>query len=434
MINFRKLGLHWRVGFFINRIREQLWVKPLATCVLSIIGVFISKLADNTFLFRYIPHISEKSVESLLSIMASSMLMIATFAVTSMVGAYSSASNTASPRSFSLVIADDVSQRALSAFIGAFIFSIVGLIAAKNSYFGSAGLFVLFLLTIMVFGIVIYTFVRWVDRIARLGRLGNTIDKVEQATAASLQKRKRAPALNGVPAGPRPFSGLAIYARSVGYVQQIDINALQSLAEKVEARIQVAVLPGSFITPERPLAYLNDSPADKSDFKVEKAADAFLIGRERVYDEDPRYGLVVLSQIAGRALSPAVNDPGTAIDIIGILVRLFVLWGSQDEGEQETTNILFDRVDVPELSVRDMFDDAFTAIARDGGNTVEVAIWLQKAFASFASMDDPELQDAAIDHSRRALASAEKSLVLQEDINKIREIADFAFNKRMEET
>jgi uncharacterized membrane protein len=46
----------------------------------------------------------------------------------------------------------------------------------------------------------------------------------------------------------------------------------------------------------------------------------------RYFDEDPRFGLITLSEIASRALSPAVNDPGTAIQIISSYVRLFSLW------------------------------------------------------------------------------------------------------------
>lgn len=57
--------------------------------------------------------------------------------------------------------------------------------------------------------------------------------------------------------------------------------------------------------------------------EMSQIARAFLIGDERTFDDDPRFGLVVLSEIASRALSPAVNDPGTAIDIIGTFVRLF---------------------------------------------------------------------------------------------------------------
>ena len=43
---------------------------------------------------------------------------------------------------------------------------------------------------------------------------------------------------------------------------------------------------------------------------AEAIAATFVIGGSRVFDQDPRFGLLVLSEIASRALSPAVNDPG----------------------------------------------------------------------------------------------------------------------------
>jgi uncharacterized membrane protein len=49
----------------------------------------------------------------------------------------------------------------------------------------------------------------------------------------------------------------------------------------------------------------------------------------RYFHEDPRFGLITLSEIASRALSPAVND-GTAIQIISSHVRLFSLWETGD--------------------------------------------------------------------------------------------------------
>ena len=75
-----------------------------------------------------------------------------------------------------------MSLNALSSYIGAFIFSIVALIASENGYYDKAGRFALFALTVMVFAIVIVTFVGWVDRIARLGRLGAIIDKALRGT------------------------------------------------------------------------------------------------------------------------------------------------------------------------------------------------------------------------------------------------------------
>lgn len=412
-----------RFKFTFNRIRERLWVRPLAVCVLSVAGAFVAKTADRTDLGTVVPSVTAESIEALLSILGASMLVIATFAVASMVAAYASASSAATPRSFPLVIADDVSQNALSTFIGAFIFSIVALTAVKNEYFETAGRFALFVLTVVVFGIVILTFVRWVDRIARLGRLGTTIERAEEATATALRRRRSAPSLQAVKAGRSPSQGRPVFAATVGYVQRVDVPALQACAENMQGRVTVAALPGTFASPTRPLAYIRTNAGETGETDLDQIADAFLLGRERLFDEDPRFGLVVLSEIACRALSPAVNDPGTAIAVVGTLTRLLILWSEPEEAIDEPR---YDRVEVPELSVRDMFDDAFTAIARDGAGTVEVLVRLEKALEVLASQGDEEMRDAAMAHGRLALARAETGLTLPEDLALVRELAEFA--------
>lgn len=412
-----------RLRFLAKRLGERLWFKPLAVCVLSIAGVFLAKAADRTSLSGSIPTITTASIEALLSIMAASMLVIATFAVASMVAAYSSASSSATPRSFTLVIADDVSQNALSTFVGAFIFSIVALTAVKNDFFQEAGRAALFALTVLVFGMVVLTFVRWIDRIARLGRLGNSVEKVEEAAAAAIRRRRAAPALRGVTATRRLPQGRAVYASTVGYVQRVDVSTLQAFAEKSERWVAVAALPGTFAGPGCALAYVEDETDGTAEIDEGQVAEAFVIGRDRLFDEDPRFGLVVLSEIADKALSPGINDPGTAIAIIGSLVRLFVLWS---EPLDELPAQEYDRVEVPELSMDDMFDDAFTAIARDGAGSVEVALRLQKALKSLSSLDHPAMREAAMRHARLALARAEKSLDLPEDWRVVREMGAFA--------
>ena len=414
-----------RLRFFLNRLNERLWVRPLLMCVLSTAAVFLAKTVGTLGLGLLVPEITQDSIEALLTIISGSMLVIATFAVASMVAAYASASNTATPRSFCLVIADDVSQNALSSFIGAFIFSIVALIALKNDYYDKAGRFVLFTLTIITLALVIVTFVRWVDNIARLGRLGGTIKKVEAATTAALQRRRRTPTLLGVPVGQRQNGGKAVYGGRIGYVQHINVSSLQAYAERSQLRITLAALPGTFSAPGRALAHVTADSGVFSDIDTSQLAKAFLIGGERQFDEDPRFGLIVLSQIASRALSPAVNDPGTAIDIIGTFVRLFALWIEPvEEGDSRIS--IYDRVEVPEISVQDMFDDAFTAIARDGAGCIEVIERLQKALDALASIGDSEMRNAAMHHGRLALARAENALDLPEDLERVRKLARFA--------
>lgn len=412
-----------RIRFFVNRARERLWIKPLMFGLLSVLAAFLAGLADHVEFARVAPEISADSIETLLKIISASMLVIAVFAVGAMLAAYTSASNAATPRAFAVVIADDVSQNALSTFIGAFIFSIIALIALLNGYYESPGRFALFLLTIFVFAVVILSFVRWVDRIARLGRLGTIVDKVEDRTTAALRLRRRRPRLGGTRAIGGE-EGLAVHARAVGYVQRVDVATLQSVAEKNRLQVTVAAPPGTFVSPAQPLAYVNAAPGS-DEVDTSGIVEAFVVGGDRTFDEDPRFGLVVLSEIASRALSPAVNDPGTAIDIIGTLVRLFTVW-AEPEGEEQDPAVEFDRVAVPEISANDMFDDAFNAVARDGAATVEVAIRLQKAFYALASLGGGPLKEAAIAHARFAFRYAEQSLKRPEEIEALRRVSTWA--------
>jgi len=350
-------------------------------------------------------------VETLLQVMAASMLVIATLSVASMVSAYSSASGSATPRSFPLIAADDQSQNALSTFVGAFIFSIVALIALKNGYYQQGGFSALFALTMLVFTFVVLTFVRWVDGIARLGRLGNTIDKVEVATEQALEQRSANPTLGGRRFKGGDESGEPVVGDIIGYVQHIKMDVLQSYGEQADCKTYVTSLPGTFSVPGRPLAYVQGIDVDHA-----LVRSAFIVGDDRTYVDDPRFGLVVLSEIAGRALSPAVNDPGTAIDIVGTFVRLFARYGQTDK----LYDCRYDRVYVQETSVHDMFDDAFTAIARDGAGCVEVAVRLQKAFRALATLENQSIRDAARHHSQLALIRAEHSLRLAQEIEIVR--------------
>ncbi|MGJ8673846.1 DUF2254 domain-containing protein [Rubritalea sp.] len=408
--------------FLYHRLREQLWVKPTAICFISVVAVFAAKEANQFTWLERVPNITVESLETLLQVIAASMLVMATFAVGSMVSAYASASTDATPRTFPLIISDDVSQNALTAFVGAFMFSIVGLFALQNGYYERAGRFTLLLMTFGVFAVVIMTFVWWVDRIARLGRMGTTVEKVETTTAAALKRRIRSPRLGGKEVGARSSGATAIYSETIGYVQMVKMGDLQSLAEKYDVEIEVSALPGTFASPAQPLAYIESSVRDWEGFKDAFTA-AFVIGRDRTFEDDPRFGLVVLSEIAGRALSPGINDSGTAIAVIGALVRLLILWAKPTD--DEASEIAFDRVAVPELHYVDMFDDAFRMIGRDGAGAVEVMVRLQKGFCAIAAVGNEGASEVAREYSRLSVERAEGAIQSSQDLAEVKEAAQF---------
>ena len=166
------------------------------------------------------------------------------------------------------------------------------------------------------------------------------------------------------------------------------------------AELHLTCLPGGFVTPARAVAY---TVPELEGGRRDKVVGAFTVGSERDYDQDPRYGLVVLSEIASRALSAAVNDPGTAIAVLGSGVRVFL---SYVEGVGETQQELFNRLYAPDIDIEDMMQDFFNAIARDGGGMIEVQMRLQKSLEMVALADVRLLGRAAKRQSRAALEHA----------------------------
>ncbi|WP_158275490.1 DUF2254 domain-containing protein [Maritimibacter sp. 55A14] len=400
--------------------RQRLWFRPAFYCTLAVLLVGVAYISDGLGDMPGIPGVTAGTIEKLLTVISSTMLAVATFAVSSMLAAYSAATTNTSPRTFKLVLADDISQSALSSFIGAFIFAVIGLISVRVHDFAPSGRFVLFILTLGIFVWVIATFVRWVDRIARLGRMGSTLSKTETAARDALNERVRQPALGGVPVAPgsTPDGAPVSSADRIGFVRHIEIAALQELAEAADARIRIAALPGAFVSPGDPLAYVSPAGA----VGEEKLCATFEIGAERSFLNDPYYGLTVLSEIGARALSPGINDAGTAVGVICTLHRLIWAWAAQTLAA-EGAPPRCDRVQVPLLDVAEIFDHAFTAIARDGAGVVEVMERLQRTFLAFQAIGHPAVARAARQHAASALERARRATGLPDDLARVEALA-----------
>ncbi|SAL67206.1 DUF2254 domain-containing protein [Caballeronia humi] len=409
-----------RWQWVLKRISKRLWFRA---GLFSVLGVATALLA--LALKQYIPEdlsarVGADAVDNILGIIASSMLAATTFSLNIMVTAYGSATSNVTPRATPLLVEDTTTQNVLATFIGSFLFSLVGIIALSTGLYGKNGRVVMFAVTVGVIVLIVYTLLRWIDHLARLGRLSETTDRVEAAAVEALKERLRRPYLGGSPflSGSVPPSARTVGPLTVGYVEHIDMAALGKLTSESNAAIYLLVLPGSFVVQNTVLARVEgfDDAAD------EAIRAAFSIGVRRSFEQDPRFGLSVLTEIASRALSPAVNDPGTAIDVIGRGVRILSLWRAPVDAEGATEPGC-ERVFVPGLQLDDLFDDFFGPIARDGAALVEVGTRLQKALALLARMDELAYAGPAARHALLALKRAELALPLEEDKQVLRLLA-----------
>lgn len=402
--------------WILSRMVRRTWFRATMFSLLAAATALIAIVIE-PYIPRDLPtKIGADAVDNILGIIASSMLAVTTFSLSTMVSAYSAATSNVTPRATTLIMEDSTTQNVLSTFLGSFLFSLVGIIALSTGAYGEAGRVVLFAVTILVIALIIVTLLRWIDHLSRLGRVTETTARVEAAAAEAMRTRFGTPHLGGCAPIDLPTPRFSVHSKRIGYVQHIDVGALSKLADKHDTRMWLVAVPGAFVDPSWPIVWLGTQIAKDFEDQVE---GCFTIEETRSFGQDPRFGASVLAEIASRALSPAVNDPGTAIDVIGRAVRLVTIAA---ETVPETSETAYPRLYIADIRLADLCDDLFTPIARDGAGIIEVQMRLQKALLSLARLGPPDLGRNSVRHSLLALKRAEAALVLDEDKDILRRL------------
>lgn len=398
----------WVVRLLVRRIWFRAALFSLLAVALALVAAFIAPVIP----YEISTKIGAEAVDNILGILASSMLAVTTFSLATMVSAFSGASSTITPRATQLLVEDSTAQNALSTFLGAFLFAIVGICALSTGIYGTSGRVILFAGTILVIAIIVFTLLRWIEHLSSFGRVGSTIARVEHVAKKAFERspfalRTTRPILH--PAG----AGETIRPDRIGFITHIDLNALEAISRRENASFEVLVVPGAFVTPSRPLVH-----GSSSDSAVEAdVRDAFRIEDHRQFDHDPRFGLVVLSEIASRALSPAVNDPGTAIAVLGAGVRTLATFLAQPDPDRAAASTIC----LPELQLSDLLEDLVRPIARDGAGIVEVAIKVQRSLKEIANLA-PSAHDVIAQQAADALARSVEAMSFPADVEQMRRL------------
>ncbi len=405
---------HWQ--WLVRLLFRRIWFRA---ALFSIFSVGLALLA--AFVAPFVPYdistkIGSDAVDNILGILASSMLAVTTFSLTAMVSVYSGASSTITPRATQLLIQDPTAQNALSTFLGAFLFSIVGICALSTGIYGKSGRVILFAGTIVVIAIIVFTLLRWIEHLSSFGRVGDTIERVERVTKTAIAQSGFRVSVASVPAIEFEAHSQKVHPDQIGYITHIDLSALTGLAEQEDCSIDILVTPGVFVTSERALAQWDGGGAAMA----AAVRDAFTIEHHREFDHDPRFGLIVLSEIASRALSPSVNDPGTAIAVLGAGVRVMAAFldasetPARDDARAAT-------VSLPDLVLADLLEDLIQPIARDGAGLVEVAIRLQRSLGEIAAVT-PLGHGALAYSAAQALVRCERAMTFTPDLERVRAV------------
>lgn len=396
---------------WLRKAREysrKLWVRVVAMGLLAFVALGLTQLIEGLVPREVGSYLSGEAADHLLEIIANAMLAVTIFSITIMVTVYRASSTQFTPRVHRLIIQDRTTQNTLAVFIGAYVFSLVGIILRELGVYGDDRALVLFLTTVLVLAVIVIYLIRWVLHLQTFGSLIDTTRQIETVTREQFEERLADPCL-----GARAFTGEVpegadtVTSPESGYIQHIYPEALEEKARMHGVEVYLIQSIGSFVFKNEPILKVvkTADPEEEAEDRdmAEDLLDNVVVGDLRTFDQDPRFGLIVMGEVGSKALSPGVNDPGTAIDVITRIGRILSFY--KDEVAQDR-DVRLDRLHALPLEPADLLEDGFGALARDGASVVEVQQRLQQTLAGLMRHPDRELREAAGRAARVHLARA----------------------------
>ncbi len=346
---------------------------------------------------------------SLLEAVAGSMISVSATAFSITIVALQLAAANFGPRLLRNFMQDTGNQIVLGTFIGTFIYCLLVLRTIRgegdgySQFVPQLAVTVGVLLAIISIGILIY----FIHHASTIIQASNVIQNVSGDLHSAIERLFPNRIGHGEPENrqalaeiPMSFEeeALPIRANKTGYLQAIDDEELMKIACKYNLLIRLQIHPGNFVVKGSNLVFV--FPSNKVNKKLAKQInDALILGKERTEQQDVEFPINQLVEIALRAISPAVNDPFTAIRCIDQLSAGFCHLVQRDfpsPYRYDKNNKL--RIITKSVKFAGLTDAAFNQIRQYGRSDAAVTIRLLEAIAVIATFTNSSKYQAALRH------------------------------------
>ncbi|HRY11638.1 MAG TPA: DUF2254 domain-containing protein [Candidatus Nanopelagicales bacterium] len=316
-----------------SRIWRPFWTLPAAICLVAVVaGLVLPPLEER--ISAHIPFVFQggpDGARSVLGTIASAMISVTglIFSITMVV--LQLASSQFTPRVLGTFLSSRITQLTLGVFTATFVFSLSVLRYVKGAN-ENGGNFVPQTSVTLAFALVLASvacFVAFIHFITTsiqvahvISRIGdNTVDALDAVYPAAPDDDdtpRHGPTWSPVEGAPR----VPVLVRDRhGSVTHIDAQALVDVAARLDAVITVDVQAGQFATSGQQVARVwGRTQVEEADLK--RIRRLIWLGGERQLRQDVGFGLRQLVDIAERALSPGINDPTTAVQVIDEIHRI----------------------------------------------------------------------------------------------------------------
>ncbi|MFC9245905.1 DUF2254 domain-containing protein [Streptomyces sp. NPDC057136] len=315
----------WATRFRLwQYVKASLWIVPMFGLVLGILLAELALTADGADWPPSGWHYSATTASDVLTAIVGAMVALLGFVVTIGVLVVQQATGTLSPRYMRLWYRDRLQKAVLATFTGTFAFAFSLLRSIESGSVPDlgvtlAGAAVAISLVLLLIYLNRFTHslrpVAIAELVARMG------EDVFTTGAAAI--RGASPRGDGTVPSDGPV--MRIRTGRGGAIQAFNVTGLVAEAARHDCVFVVTRLIGDFVTPGTVLVEVHGGTSKPDPDRV---TGLVALGAERTIEQDPAFALRVLVDIAIRALSPAVNDPTTAVQVVNYIESFLHTVGS----------------------------------------------------------------------------------------------------------
>lgn len=370
-------------------LRDRFWALPLgialAAAGLAVVltTVDLQVLGSLPVLFSGGP----EGARALLAAIITSMISFTGLVFSITVVVLQLASSQFSPRVLNTFLHDRFTQVALGVFVATFVFAFVVLRMVRGTAVtdGFVPTTAVTAAVVLVF-VSVLVFLRYIHHITQSIRVTTIITRIAQDTRALIVRRY--PDHAEAPSADVPVAGPVHRVRTAvgGVVQSVDDDRLAKVAADHGCSIRLVPAIGEFLPAGATLFEVTgeESPAGKD------LCAAVALNDERTLDQDVGFGLRQLVDIALRAMSPSLNDPSTAVQVIDQLHDLLRCLATRPVPPRRrgADGVLL--LTVPEAGFADLLVLAVDEIARVGADDPRVRARLHRMLLDLADVARPE--------------------------------------------
>ena len=414
---FRHITYNLRGGFL---------VRPLIIALsLGCLGAVLSWIEESVHGFsQWIPALlfpssSDPQVaQVILSDIASSIMTVVSIVFAILLMTLTLASMQFSPRIIVSFAKDRVTQWTLGVFLGTFSYCMAALPAARSLPYPFAPVGTVLGAMLLALACVCWLlfFIHHISHAISVNYIVDRIASETEDVIREIMPWQRAP--------QEPFDEGAlqaeecetpVLAETSGYIRYIDLKRLVSLAKSCKVKLHVVRRVGQFVPAGTPLVLVYKGERLSADNQVELAG-AFDLGPSRTLQQDVEFGVLQIVDIALKAISPAVNDPSTAVNCVDQLSRILILFASREI----PPGVLYDPPGVARVRLRWMdFDglitSAFEQIRLYSKSDIAVSLRMLRALTDIASTTPAiELRKSLFELGRRIVEGCSERLSAQE--------------------